>query len=416
MRNIFPATLVFFGATFFIRAQTVVPLQTLTYEVEGITVSRLAIYVGINGGAPKPYLFDTGSGVFAASYSPAATDNWWGDVSNIQTISSDIADFYGTSPVGGPQTGFLFNAVTVPTISFYSLGNLDSPVLALNGSLQMGQVTQSLNRATHEPYDYTYNGWGFTFDPAFTESVDAGQPFLDNYFFGILGAGAFTQPNDVEPSFVEASVLGQATTSGWIVAANGENPALVFGLNDGLRSQFATQVSWTETSPDPFPGSGANAGTEFGLSFDFTVGEEGQPPTVISNTSTLLDTGTPTFALVASAAEAEDVALVTDSEGNVVEGYQVSIFSDQPDPEIYSFTVASESDETYSALLSSESSPQSIFGIGFFLDNSVLFDLENQVTGYTALQVVPEPHVTGLLIVAAAACLARRCKATTSSS
>ncbi len=34
---------------------------------------KLGIYVGINGGDPKPYVFDTGSPVFNALYNP----EWW---------------------------------------------------------------------------------------------------------------------------------------------------------------------------------------------------------------------------------------------------------------------------------------------------------------------------------------------------
>ncbi|MGL1465627.1 hypothetical protein ACSTJV_23745, partial [Vibrio parahaemolyticus] len=49
------------------RAQTSIPLG---FSPDN---TRLFIYVGINGGAAKPYLFDTGSTLFNAAYNPS----WW---------------------------------------------------------------------------------------------------------------------------------------------------------------------------------------------------------------------------------------------------------------------------------------------------------------------------------------------------
>lgn len=48
-------------------AQTSIPLS---FNADN---TRLVIYVGINGGPGKPYLFDTGSTLFNSAYNPA----WW---------------------------------------------------------------------------------------------------------------------------------------------------------------------------------------------------------------------------------------------------------------------------------------------------------------------------------------------------
>ena len=43
------------------------------YDKDGTAFYRLGINVGIGSGKPKTYLFDTGSSLFNAAYSPA----WW---------------------------------------------------------------------------------------------------------------------------------------------------------------------------------------------------------------------------------------------------------------------------------------------------------------------------------------------------
>src|SRR5262245_33086944 len=54
-----------------LRAQTAAPVNIPLQYWTG--AEKLQIIVGINGGAPQPYIFDTGSPVFNAVYNPS----WW---------------------------------------------------------------------------------------------------------------------------------------------------------------------------------------------------------------------------------------------------------------------------------------------------------------------------------------------------
>ena len=57
-------------------------LSTCTSQQAQLNL-KLAIYVGINGGMPLPYVFDTGSPVFNAVYN----SNWW---MNVPSTSSSF--------------------------------------------------------------------------------------------------------------------------------------------------------------------------------------------------------------------------------------------------------------------------------------------------------------------------------------
>jgi hypothetical protein len=69
--------LAFIGIATEVHTQTAapvdIPLQYVTVIDQGELELKLAIYVGISGGTPKPYVFDTGSPVFNAVYN----SSWW---------------------------------------------------------------------------------------------------------------------------------------------------------------------------------------------------------------------------------------------------------------------------------------------------------------------------------------------------
>jgi hypothetical protein len=64
-----------------VRAQTqpvAIPLQYVNTSVG----YKLGIFVGINGGAPQPYVFDTGSSVFNAAFNPSTWNGFGQTVPN----------------------------------------------------------------------------------------------------------------------------------------------------------------------------------------------------------------------------------------------------------------------------------------------------------------------------------------------
>jgi hypothetical protein len=209
--------------------------------------AKLAINVGINGGAPKPYIFDTGSPVFNAAYNAA----WWPafppplltNGAPISTVMSpdgtpmNNAQFcYGGStlpPKATNQTfycrGWTGNLVQVTSLGFHQQnekGVID-PTAFSKLEASPGYVVNA---------GYFYGAEGGVFTPYPFE-----QPPMYGHFFGVFGAGDFVtnvfrveMPEALqgrkESNYWAGGVLGQTTVSGvmaqgYMVAANGQkNP------------------------------------------------------------------------------------------------------------------------------------------------------------------------------------------------
>jgi hypothetical protein len=114
-----------------------IPLQLLPTGTGSSAGYRLAINVGLGSGAPKTYLFDTGSSLFNAAYSA----QWW--PSSITPDTSPLArNVKYTYSDGG---GYLGNIVSVPSISFYasSTATIASYTLpTLSPGYQISAVTE----------------------------------------------------------------------------------------------------------------------------------------------------------------------------------------------------------------------------------------------------------------------------------
>ena len=85
--------------------------------------ARLSINIGINGGAPRPYLSDTGSSLFNTAFDPKT----WGGYSEYSTSvptstvanGNDINLCYSES---GGRRGYVENILQIPLLSFYAPG------------------------------------------------------------------------------------------------------------------------------------------------------------------------------------------------------------------------------------------------------------------------------------------------------
>ena len=379
-------------------------LQDIPLSLETIGNSqRLVIYAGINGGTAEPYLFDTGSSGFNAAYyngpytgsgtNPAA----WTATS---TISTNATASYGT-----PANGFSYtlNAVTVPSIQIYRKTDLTHVAVNLvatdinpsSTGYIIGQVT-----------DQTFNGGG---PSSFQSNLAQGLAPLSSGLYGTFGASLFTgNVTSGSVPFVNSSVLGQSTTTGWAVVANtGTDPAhAILGLNSAVRNQFTSSVAWTATGADAFPNSGATGSTEFGGGkFDFVLSGGGNPTVTWSN-GTLLDAGTQNNNLNAKDSSSSDLSQYETSPPLVDAGYTITAAGNGviTVSDTYGFTTTTGGLETYNANVKPDATANdhSTIGIGFFLADSVAFDLQNQQTLYTSNVVtVPEPGPIGLLGFAA---------------
>jgi hypothetical protein len=109
-----------------------IPLNLIT--VNG-NAQALAIDIGIAGGTPKPYLFDTGSTVFNAAYSSA----WFPPPTS--TLANNVLYSYGSAS----SATFLANLVTVPNLSFCSSSNPSTPGYTLRSISPGYQIDQVMN-------------------------------------------------------------------------------------------------------------------------------------------------------------------------------------------------------------------------------------------------------------------------------
>jgi hypothetical protein len=255
-------------------AQSVnIPLQ-LEQAADGVI---LTINVGINGGPARPYLFDTGSGLFNAFYTSAAA--FGGLPSNMasQGLPTGIFYNYGDNPNGSPNE-YDSNAIKVPSLTFYATPASASGV-TLNAVTPNGSASNFLVNAV-----YAHNGNMIDANTAALQSVSVpGYNFAG--YYGVFGADGFADffrggtantpftPATNNNTVVIGGILGQAvvagTTAGYIVAANGQalsalptgegqvpgstvngpqptqcaivscNPAVILGLTPALLAQFA---------------------------------------------------------------------------------------------------------------------------------------------------------------------------------
>jgi subtilase-type serine protease len=228
----------------------------------------------------------------------------------------------------------------------------------------------------------------------------------DGKFAGTFGAGDYLFNTS------KWGMMGSATKTGYIVSANtdytknvtpGCSPCTIINLNPSLRAQFTNIMPWggqnRKDFRPKFPGSGANASTELegNYDFQFTAVKEQNP--ISETAAVLLDTGSPGGATVTLSEakfnefKAAGVTFqeVKDSDGNIV-SYTAKIPSltvAAPDGDPVELD---QIDVTYA----NDGAKQTtvIIGLDFFLDSSVVYDLQKKTTGYTSYFVSANDFTT----------------------
>jgi autotransporter-associated beta strand protein len=355
------------------QAQSVdIPLN-LVYEPGGGV--DLTINVGIGGASPRPYIFDTGSNVFVAQYTAGA----FGTVP-----SSQMGLPTGQHISYGDGTGFTYNVVGTPSLTFYQTPTSTTGV--------------TLNAVTPSNAASTFLLGAITAaNVSFPEGANPGF-FSGDY--GIFGAGNFT-------GGLVGGVLGQAvvpgTTDGYVVAADGQplssinagstyapyltspngpqvsqdvtscSPCAILGLTPAVEAQFKAVNEMTVAASGTFPNSGAPAANEEPYNLPVSLSAPGQT-TVNFTQPTLLDTGTNSYFLGISSST---LSHFTNGDGTLT----VSGTTSGATPS--SVTIAS-SGSCCGPYTASSTSGMNIIGLGFFLTNSVMYNLSGQVVGYTS--------------------------------
>lgn len=395
---------------------------------------RLGINVGINGGAPQLYLFDTGSALFNAQYNQA----WWPgftpgtNPATGNTPAATVANGTGvTYCYGNGSTGcrgFQGNIVQANTLRFFTPSTAGTPHIH----------AATLNASPGYQINAVYNS---LYDSTTTLVAGTAAPMLENTFYGVFGAGDFTSQltNSTAGSYTAGSILGQTTVSaaaqGYVVAANGQvnpvssvanppqqangqnvvlggvrqavttcSPCVSLGLTPQLLGQFAPigmpatsnlagLVPWinpgTATAfPNPYGGTtGNNSSAEMGVRFNVTLTAADGSFASTTNAS-LLDTGTGGLTLSTDLRDKPGVSNDTSVYGGVTLS-ATGVTSDGSSisglPTSKSVLQAYPADPiTYTALFDQRTpGTTNTLGLSFFLQNSVLFDLSDQAVGYT---------------------------------
>ncbi|WP_170921137.1 autotransporter outer membrane beta-barrel domain-containing protein [Enhydrobacter aerosaccus] len=389
-----------------------IPLQLLQQNTDSNWA--LGINVGINGGAPQLYLFDTGSSLFNAVYN----QSWWpgftptNSPSTGNTPASTVAGgsafkyCYGANP--NSCTGYQGNIVQATTLNFYT-----PPTL---GAVQTLAATLSASPGYQINAVYNHYDSGTA-----TLVAGATSPPIRDTFYGTFGASDFAdqQSANYHPGGVLGQTIVDNVTQGYVVSANGQtnpvtgsgnapqqangqnvmlagiqqkvttcSPCVTVGLTPQMLGQFAPinpgsstnptgLVPWatgaaTYAFPNPYGGAtGNNSSKEFGANYIVNLTNA----QTASATRGLLDTGTLDLTLANSLNGGNTSSGTLTVLGATTSGTAVSGLTTT------SMVLNTSSPITYNATVSTAST--NTIGISFFLQNSVLFDLGNQAVGYT---------------------------------
>ncbi|GGA44220.1 autotransporter outer membrane beta-barrel domain-containing protein [Dyella nitratireducens] len=412
---------------------TTIPLDVISESGGGVAEDRLGINIGVNGAAPEEYIFDTGSTAFNIDVGSNSNGQaWFPIVSGVPiTPTSPALTLYGDGTYGN-----LGANTTVSSVQFYSSSSNSVAASFANGQgipvlINQGNVATATSLGGDQAgaqvgyYLPTY-GYSFTFaeiakyglntqgevpiylDATWQQNLNQGIGPEDGgtfKLFGIFGAGEFGSD----------SVLGNLTTSGYIVAANAElgTPQncsgcghVILNLTPALRAQFLSLVPWNGGSQSTFPLSGAPvSANQFDLAFAYTLNGGKYSATL----QTLLDSGTPTIYLNdAGLLAGETAAGHVDANGNEIPGVTLTMTGSAAGAQPTSIATGNDGSGDLSNVVTPGSNPytspgQALYGISFFFNNSVMYDLQNQETGYTPFFVSIDPiSTTGGYTISAA--------------
>ena len=420
------ALLASLGAAAPVYGQSVsIPLQYVYVTQNGAPYWRLAVNVGINGGPGQLYVFDTGSASFNAAYNPAT----WNGFST--GLTSNGAPASTSFPQGlrysyGDGGGYVGNIISMPLLNFYSAG----------GTTAAATLSASPGYQINALYRHNLPGGGSQDFPSYFDT--SSTPPVEGNFYGTFGAGNFASAVVTSGGFVVGSVLGQTIrpnviAQGYVVSANGQaNPTNVAGgpvqnspmggsqiVSVGNQSQAVTACSpcvtvgltpqimgqflpvgpassnpqrygaipvaaGTVSFPNPYggaPGTGNPSSTEFGVRLQSML--NGRTVT----TNGLLDSGTPFIGINSglSGTGGNTITVVgTNQQGQVVLGLPTS-----------SATLTNGvSGTTSTAYFGDFSYVNTVIGVSFFMQNSVMFDLTDGLVSYTPYFVTDSPLAT----------------------
>lgn len=410
----------------FAQESTKIPLEYV-YKNDGSgkqSVSRLGIWVGVNDGKARRYLFDTGSDQFNAGVGNDAK----------ATPGAPLKHYaYGDGTYGYSLQQTDFNK-----LSYFGKDNIASPVKVLNGRYQLAKITDDLYTkdssfaggvhlspkpvcvaSTDENDSKCYKPGHLDNDKIYKEyhaDLDARKKIEDGLPFeeGDIFSGTFGAADFLFSSSLPSSALPGMTKSGFVVAANSENgegansanpatpgcsPCAIVNVNAAVRAQFKSIMPWGNQPRKgfvgQFPGEQGNASTMYEGAYTLkAINAQGDGQLLVSDLPVLLDTGTPgggTLKLVK--AEFDElyktgvIKLAQKDNPTDPDAYEIDLSIAAPKgEEVDLYRVSVEASDTGKTEFTA--------GLDFFRSQSVVFDFEKKTTAYTPYFVSADNFTT----------------------
>lgn len=404
---------------------TQIPLE---YIYQNNTVNRLGIWVGVNEGKARRFLFDTGSDQFNGAIGKDAT-----------AVPGTPLTFYG---YGDGTYGYAIRKSDFSKLSYFDKNNQDTAVKSLNGSYQIASIEDTLltkdsiyasgveltsdvvcvtslsdgDSRCYKPNELPDNRIfkQFYADGNARKKIQNGLPFEENdTFSGTFGAGDF-----LNKASLQSSPLSGMTKTGFVVAANSEygagtdasspatpgcSPCAIVDLNANVRAQFKSVMPWGNQDRkdfvDKFPGDQqGNASTQFEGAYDLKVNAGEDNETVVADkVPVLLDTGT---------ANSGTLQLGEDRFNELLDAKIIRLKQKEKesDPDQYEMDLSIAAPQGEDVFLQSvevnkntdknDNSITFIAGLDFFRSQSVVYDFEKKITAYTPYFVSADNFTT----------------------
>ncbi len=355
-------------------------------DLEQFNEDNLWIYVGLNGGAPHRYLFDTGSWGFYAIYAP----EWWpGQPASLFKTAGTDTELYGD---------MTFGYEFVPVRSSIKLYNYYNRL----GAYTFPESDYAIAKVLTEYDVYKPK------EKIFQENADVAQSRLDAQNgisdslddHGVFGAGFCLQwKGSAALGYANLSnLLAEAPGGGYIVTDNGPlgRATLTLGLNRALRSQFSQFLTL-----HPDYSSGGFPDTHWPsyepATVQVTLSRAGHAPVVYSG-SFWLDTGSGESSVSIPSDVCPDASAYLRADGSLVPGTKIHVTDPtRKDGLDYTRDVYLDDASTHpfkGKLVQRGKDEVGIwFGIDFFRHESVMYDLKNGVMGFSAHRPGLDPTV-----------------------
>jgi|GEM_PF-752372 hypothetical protein len=358
-------------------------LETVTIPLAVFNVSqqgdasptwKLGIYVGLGGGAPQLYEFDTGgTGFFAAQNNNP--DGWW-PASGYNVVNP------GQTFTATYSSGIEYTAQLVTTdIAIYGNPSAD-PVAVVNANV--GQIVDATGGS---PGDTRMMNW-----TGYEENQET--PPIWEHFYGDFGANLSPYAGS---NFFINTILPQLPgnlSSGFIVSVGdyaAPNPTLQLGLTDADRASFPIQIPLLDADPSqPYPGSGYPSYGFFQTWGYFTLSLNGVTQT--APTEVILDTGAPSMtirtgtSLVVDANFLNGKAIQVGTEFSLVSGPWTLGFTAGTDIGLNAIAAApSVNPQNYNGYINT--------GLNAFFACDVMFDVERGMIGFRPSNIPPPPPI-----------------------